>query len=68
MHQQNHIAKTRKNAFDKAIAQLLSELEFARSTITITISIIQTDFDKEQLVSALRGRVRELDEMKQKRG
>jgi hypothetical protein len=68
MHQTNHLAKTRKNAFDKAIAQLLAELNLARQTIEATMFALNSDMDKETLTKALRQRLRDLDEMQQKRG
>ena len=68
MHQTNHLAKHRKNAFDKAIAQLLAELEIARNALTATMFALQSDLDKEQIIQAIRHKLRELDEMKQKRG
>lgn len=67
-HQQNHLAKTRKNIFDKSIEQLLSELELARKTLQIALMVIEGGGDLTFLKTEIRETLIELQKMKQNRG
>lgn len=68
MHQTNHLTKHRKNAFDKAIAQLLAELELSRKAMLTAICALKAGHNSSAVIIHLQNKLIELDEMKQKRG
>ena len=67
-HQQNHLAKGRKNIFDKSIAQMEAELNLAKKTIATALSALRAGHDPQYVITHLEKRLKLLDEMKQNRG
>lgn len=68
MHQTNHLAKTGKNAFDKAINQLLAELALTTTTLCSTLLDLRSNQDPEIMISRIEQALRKLSEMQNNRG
>ena len=67
-HQQNHLAKTRKNIFDKSIAQVLAELDYAIMTIDGVKYCLERGYTRQQILEYVEEKLQELEQMKQNRG
>ena len=68
MHQTNHLAKTGKNAFDKAINQLLAELALTTTTLSSTLLDLRSNQDPEIMISRIEQALRKLSKMQDNRG
>jgi hypothetical protein len=67
-HQQNHLAKRKKNIFDQAISNLISEIDVATNTLETTLKTLEDDGDVPALKLFLEHRLGQLWYMKQNRG
>jgi hypothetical protein len=67
-HQQNHLAKRRKNIFDQSIAKLLAEIDLAKNTLHTAVTALEMGGDPQILLKHLKGRLEILEDMKQFRG
>ena len=67
-HQQNHLAKRRKNIFDQSIAQVLAELDFAITTINGVKYCLGRSYTRQQILEYVEEKLQELERMKQNRG
>lgn len=67
-HQQNHLAKRRKNIFDQTIAKLLAEIDLSKNTLETAITALEMGGDPEILLRYIKSRLAILEEMKQSRG